>query len=76
MQHGRNGSSQGDPDEGQESNHQSDQVEIIYSAMHRTMISMAGFELREALDRFHSNIYALIWLYFYSVVIICKGSFF
>jgi len=76
MYHCRSGSSQGDPDEGQESNHQSDQVEIVYGAMHLTMISMAGFGIRETLNKFQSNIYALIWLYFYSVVIICKGSFF
>ena len=45
MHHGRNGSSQGDPDEGQESNHQSNKVEIVYGAMHPEMISMVDFKL-------------------------------
>lgn len=56
MKHCRNGSSQGDPDEGQERNHQSDKVEIVNRAMHRAIISMVYLGIRKIFSKFKKAI--------------------
>jgi hypothetical protein len=56
MHQGRNGSSQGNPDEGYERDYQSDKIEIVYGAMHREMISMLGFRMRKVLSKYQKQL--------------------